>query len=55
MFYEWVTEGVAFGFKAFFAVFIFMLICAALLGFAALLGTVFKEASGEDDHTHRSR
>ncbi len=43
-FYEWVAEGAAFGVKAFCAVAVFALICAALyalllLGFSAIEGS----------------
>ena len=38
MFAEWVTQGVAFGVKAFFAVFIFAIICILIYGFIALVG-----------------
>lgn len=43
-FYEWVAEGAAFGVKAFVALAVFALICAALyalllLGFSAIEGS----------------
>ena len=43
MFYEWVSEGAAFGVKAFFAVVIFGLCCAAVVGLIALVGMVIGE------------
>lgn len=40
MFAEWVTVGVAFGIKAFFAVFVFVLCAGLALGFLALLARI---------------
>lgn len=47
MFYEWVTSGAAFGISAFFAVFTFLLFCAAVIGVLALIGQFFR-AGGDD-------
>ena len=46
MFYEWVTDGAAFGFKAFFALAVFLLCCGAVLGIMAVLSHVVR---GDDD------
>ena len=40
-FADWVTEGAAFGIKAFFAVFVFALVCLAVLGLLSLIARVF--------------
>jgi hypothetical protein len=40
-FYEWVAQGAAFGIKAFFAVFVFALVCLAVLGLLSLIASVF--------------
>ncbi len=37
-FAEWVATGAAFGIKAFFAVFVFLLCAGVVLGLLALLG-----------------
>ena len=37
-FVEWVAAGAAFGIKAFFAVFVFLLCAGVVLGLLALLG-----------------
>lgn len=39
-FAEWVAAGAAFGFKAFFAVLVFLLCCAMVLGVLALVGSL---------------
>ena len=36
MFADWVTDGAAFGIKAFFALGVFALICAAVVGLVSL-------------------
>jgi len=41
MFYEWVSAGVAFGIKAFFAVTVFLLLCCTVLGVLAALARIF--------------
>ena len=41
MFAEWVTIGTAIGIKAFFAVFVFALCCATVLGVLAIVARVF--------------
>lgn len=46
MFYEWVSAGAIFGIEAFFAIFTFMLFCAAVLG---LLGFIANLARGRDE------
>lgn len=46
MFYEWVAEGAAFGIKAFFAVAVFAMICAAVLGILGLVGRMFGDGNG---------
>ena len=53
MFYEWVSCGAIFGIEAFFAIFTFLLFCAAVLGLMALVGSFFKAGSGEDDLDRR--
>ena len=40
-FADWVTEGAAFGIKAFFAVFVFALVCLAVLGLLSLIARGF--------------
>lgn len=44
---EWMAVGVAAGFKAFFAVFVFMLCCGCVLGLIGGLLSVF--GGGEDE------
>ena len=44
---EWVAAGAAFGFKAFFAVFVFALCCCTVLGVLAAIARVF--GGREDD------
>lgn len=39
-FAEWVSAGAAFGIKAFFAVVVFLLCCAAVFGVVAALASV---------------
>ena len=39
---EWVTAGVAFGVKAFFAVFIFGVLALAVLAIVAIIGNLMK-------------
>lgn len=46
MFYEWVSAGAIFGIEAFFAIFTFMLFCAAVLG---LLGIIVNVVRGRDE------
>ena len=48
MFYEWVSAGAIFGIEAFFAIFTFLMFCAALLGVVALIGNFIKAGSGDD-------
>ena len=43
MFAEWVTEGAAFGVKAFVAVVVFALCCAAVVGLLGLGSRIIKE------------
>lgn len=40
-FAEWVAAGAAFGFKAFFAVVVFLLCCATVLGVMTVLTRLF--------------
>ena len=49
-FAEWVAAGAAFGFKAFFAVLVFLLCCATVLGVVTALVGVF---GGRDDDMDR--
>ena len=49
-FAEWVAAGAAFGFKAFFAVVVFMLCCATVLGVVTALAGLF---GGHDDGVDR--
>ena len=49
-FAEWFAEGAAFGFKAFFAVLVFMLCCATVLGVLTAIASVF---GGRDDGVDR--
>lgn len=46
MFAEWVTEGAAFGIKAFFAMVVFVAFCATIVGLLELFSNVVK---GADD------
>lgn len=46
MFAECVSEGAAFGFKAFFALAVFLLCCGAALGLLVLIGKII---GGDDD------
>ena len=48
MFYEWVAAGAKFGISAFFAVFVFLMLCAAFMGFVTLVGSFFKAGRGEE-------
>lgn len=48
MFYEWVSAGAIFGIEAFFAVFTFLLICAALMGIMMVVGRAI-ESGGEHE------
>ena len=47
MFAEWFAEGAAFGFRAFFAVFVFLLCCGIILGLFGLIASFF--GGNEDD------
>jgi len=49
-FAEWVAVGAAFGFKAFFAVFVFLLCCATVMGVLTALAGLF---GGRDDDMDR--
>ena len=49
-FAEWVAAGAAFGIKAFFAVFVFFLCCATVLGVLSMVASVFR---GRDDGMDR--
>lgn len=46
MFYEWVSDGAAFGIKAFVALVVFALLCAAIYGLMVVGGYV---VGGERD------
>lgn len=46
MFYEWVSDGAAFGIKAFVALVVFALLCAAIYGLIVVGGYV---VGGERD------
>ena len=46
-FAEWVAAGAAFGFKAFFAVLVFLLCCATVMGVLTAIASVF--GGCEDD------
>ena len=52
MFYEWVAKGAEIGVMAFFAVFVFAACLFVLVAFAALIGSVIRVGSGDDD-SHR--
>ena len=47
MFAEWVTAGARIGFTAFFAVFIFIMCFAVVLGIAGIVGGFIKAGDGE--------
>lgn len=49
MFYEWVAEGSAFGVKAFFALFVFLLMVGAVLGLMGLLAKAVTPTRKDDD------
>ena len=54
-FYEWVAEGAAFGVKAFVALAVFALICAALYALLLLGFSVIEGSEDRDEgkrHTH---
>lgn len=51
VFSDWVAAGAAFGVKAFFAIFVFAFICAAIVGMVAL-GTW--AAGGKDKRRGRA-
>ena len=42
MIYEWVSAGAIFGIEAFFAVFTFLMLCAAILGLLTVLIQIFR-------------
>lgn len=44
MFAEWVTHGAEIGVVAFFAVIVFLMFCAAILGFLGLVAKIFEDA-----------
>ena len=50
-FAEWVAAGAAFGIKAFFAVTVFLLCCATVLGILTAIASVF--GGREDDMDRR--
>ena len=52
MFYEWVSAGAIFGIEAFFALFMFALLCAMVLGIVLVVGRVF-EFGGKREEDHR--
>jgi len=54
MFYEWVTEGAAFGVKAFFGIVVFGLFCAACFGVLMLLGNAVKGGEPDGEKKRRS-
>lgn len=45
-FTDWVAAGAAFGIKAFFAVFVFLMCCGVILGLFAFLAACF---GGDDE------
>ena len=47
MFYEWVSAGAIFGIEAFFALFTFLLFCAAVLGLLGLVAQIFRSGGDE--------
>ena len=49
-FVEWVAAGAAFGIKAFFAVFVFLLCAGIVLGVLAAMARIF---GGDDDDMDR--
>lgn len=54
---EWVTNGIAIGVSAFFAVFIFAAICVLIYGFICVFGAVMhggyrNESEKENDDTY---
>ena len=55
MFAEWVTEGAAFGIKAFFALGVFALICAAVVGLLGLGSRIMGEWDDAKERVKRSR
>lgn len=52
-FADWVTEGAAFGIKAFFGIFVFCLLCATCLGILTLLNYALN--GGEQDAEKKRR
>jgi hypothetical protein len=50
MFAEWFSEGAAFGFRAFFAVFVFVLCIGIVLGLFGLIANFF---GGDKDDMDR--
>jgi hypothetical protein len=50
-FADWVAAGAAFGIKAFFAVFVFALCCATVLGILSVLISIF---GGQDNDMDRN-
>jgi hypothetical protein len=49
MFYEWVAHGAEIGTVAFFALVVFALFCAAVLGLIGIFSRIFKEDEREKD------
>ena len=52
-FADWVAEGAAFGIKAFSAVVVFAIICAACAGVLAIIGRVYGGDTDEKSDIHR--
>ena len=49
MFHEWVAHGAEIGTVAFFALVVFALFCAAVLGLIWIFSRIFKEDDHEQD------
>lgn len=53
MFAEWVTEGAAFGIKAFFAIAVFVAFCAGIAGLLSLGAKIVGGDNEKQERQHR--
>lgn len=52
MFYKWVAAGAMFGIEAFFAVFTFLLFCAAVIGLLGIGAKIVEGNNGKDNRPY---
>lgn len=53
MFAEWVTHGAEIGIVAFFAIAVFLMFCAAIVGLLGLGAKILEEVDDKDKKNHR--